>query len=427
MVEYERTFSWSELTSCADSEGSALITVSETADAVLLEGTFYVELVSPYSVGSDEFYRSYPLIQQQFGIALSRSVDVLASTGVQLFIPSVIGYGRDDEGNYTMNILVQSADFVEMDGAVSAIPVLDSLSVSDIEIVTSGCLVASSFTCAQIFTMTVPAECVDGEMDLSGTYQFGFSPQCRILDDGSTDPACDAFINSLDEGGLVVLEVEASFIDNCDVNLFEVTFDGDLAFYSDAAFTEEVDDESDPFVIGQDTIYGKVTVDIPDDPEGETYQFVDVSVETVWVCTAADDLSVDSDAVAAGCLSSSIDADGPYTVIGNGEVADYQGTTYDVDGNNEAAFSFLTFDTPRETINVHVQLLLTMVTDSGEVRRRRMLLQSDGDDEGNAFRSYIGTASVQEAETTDTADDGAAAFSVGFVPAMFAFTAWIWG
>ena len=79
---------------------------------------------------------------------------------------------------------------------------------------------------------------------------------------------------------------------------------------------------------------------------------------------------------------------------------------------------------------MHVQLLMTMVTDSGEVRRRRMLLQSDGHDEGNAFRSYIGTASVQEAETTDTAPpetDGAAAFSVGFVPAMFAVTTWIWG
>merc|ERR1719266_2570837 len=114
-------------------------------------------------------------------------------------------------------------------------------------------------------------------------------------------------MDSLD-GGDVVLEVDGNFVDDCSTNSWEVAFEGDLAFYSDAAFTVEVDDESDPFVIGQDTIYGKVTVDIPDDPEGETYQFVDVSVETVWVCTAADDLSVDSDAVAGGCLSTSIDA-----------------------------------------------------------------------------------------------------------------------
>ena len=98
MVEYERTFSWSELTSCADAGGSALITVSETADYVLLEGTFYVELVSPYSMSSDEYYRSYPLIQRDFEIELLRTINVLASTGVQLFIPSVMGYGKD--GNY---------------------------------------------------------------------------------------------------------------------------------------------------------------------------------------------------------------------------------------------------------------------------------------------------------------------------------------
>ena len=98
VVEYERTFSWSELTSCTDAGGEQLMTVSVTADAVLLEGTFYVELVSPYSMSSDEYYRSYPLIQQDFGIALLRTINVFASTGVQLFIPSVMGYGKD--GNY---------------------------------------------------------------------------------------------------------------------------------------------------------------------------------------------------------------------------------------------------------------------------------------------------------------------------------------
>ena len=40
------------------------------------------------------------MVQQDFGIALSRTVNVLASTGVQLFIPSVMAYGRDAAGNY---------------------------------------------------------------------------------------------------------------------------------------------------------------------------------------------------------------------------------------------------------------------------------------------------------------------------------------
>ena len=100
MVEYERTFSWSELRSCTDAEGQQLVTVTETENAVLLEGTFYVILVSPYSMDSDQYYRAAPLLQQDFGVELMRTINVIASTGVQLFIPSVIGYQRDN-GNYT--------------------------------------------------------------------------------------------------------------------------------------------------------------------------------------------------------------------------------------------------------------------------------------------------------------------------------------
>ena len=84
-------------------------------------------------------------------------------------------------------------------------------------------------------------------------------------------------------------------------------------------------------------------------------------------------------------------------------------------------------DTPRTTIYVHVQLLLTVSTESGAVRRR-MLLQSGSDGaEGNQFKSYIGTATVQEGETTNVPleMDGAAVFSVGFVPAMIVAIAWM--
>ena len=52
-------------------------------------------------------------------------------------------------------------------------------------------------------------------------------------------------------------------------------------------------------------------------------------------------------------------------------------------------------DTPRTDIYVHVQLLLTLLTESGE-ERRRMLLSADGA-AGNQFKSYVGTATVQDA------------------------------
>merc|ERR1712086_1136760 len=116
-----------------------------------------------------------------------------------------------------------------------------------------------------------------------------------------------------------------------------------------------------------------------------------------------------------------------YKVIGTDASTEYDGDTLDAEGN-EATFSYLTFDTPRTTIYVHVQLLMTLQTESG-VRRRRMLLESftDSDSDGeNAFKSYIGTAAVQEeAETTiaPLETDGVAAISVGFLTALFVFTA----
>jgi len=183
----------------------------------------------------------------------------------------------------------------------------------------------------------------------------------------------------------------------------------------------------DPFVIGQDTIYGKVDVNIPDKAN---LSFSGVVVEAVYVCTADPDadMRVNASTGLGGCLSGNIDDDGPYKVVGSGANAIYQGkTTYSV-AANEAAFSFLTFNTARETIYVHVQLLLTMQTDSGVVQRRRMLLQSDGGSEGNAFKSFIESASVVEDDTTNAPlleTDGAAAFSVGFMPAMFALIGWL--
>merc|ERR1711994_238003 len=128
-----------------------------------------------------------------------------------------------------------------------------------------------------------------------------------------------------------------------------------------------------------------------------------------------------------GCLSGNIDDDGPYKVIGSDAVPIYLGSTSYSVAANEAAFSFLTFDTPRDTIYVHVQLLMTMQVGSGTRRMRRMLLQSDGAGEGNAFKSYMGSASVQEGDTAEAPQetDGAASFSVGFMPAMFAVIGWL--
>merc|ERR1711997_250842 len=111
---------------------------------------------------------------------------------------------------------------------------------------------------------------------------------------------------------------------------------GTLSFYSDDQFAVAVDGNSDPFVIGQDTIFGKVTVNV----EGQEIDFdLDgVTIGRVMVCTAAPDadLSIDSVTGLGGCLSADIDADGPYNVIGAGAVSEYQGATIATTETTEA-------------------------------------------------------------------------------------------
>merc|ERR1719216_814232 len=135
------------------------------------------------------------------------------------------------------------------------------------------------------------------------------------------------------------------------------------------------------------------------------FQLSGVTIEAVYVCTAAPgaDLSVDSVSGLGGCLSANIDADGPYNVIGTGAVGDYQGTTIPTTEANEARFSFLTFDTPRADIHIHVQALLDVTFETGQRRRVRMLLQNE-EAETNQFRSFVGSAAVVAAEVEDSMD-----------------------
>ena len=250
------------MAACTDAAGEALVSVVESDDdgTITFSGSFFVELVAPYSMYSSAFYRTFPLVQHEFAVQLSRSVDDLATTGVPLFVSSVMSFGHDDEGNYRMLVLMQSADFIALEaGSVVTSP--DGVAVSAVEEETSGCLVDSAFTCGQVFAVTIPSDidCSDGAsssaaddvVDFSGIFQIAFTPQCRDVD-GADDAACTAFMDDLDDSGSVVLDVDWNFVDEtCGVDLFDVTFGADLSFFSDDQFSTALTDE-DAFVIEQE-------------------------------------------------------------------------------------------------------------------------------------------------------------------------------
>lgn len=152
-------------------------------------------------------------------------------------------------------------------------------------------------------------------------------------------------------------------------------------------------------------IYVEVEVDLPTDGSGDMLDIFALSVANVMVCTAPDDVNLvatlNHNDGTGGCLSSQIDADGPYFMINNGDANPYY--TAEIipysDETNKVRFSFLTLATPRTTIYVHVQVLLTL--SEAEAERRR--LQGDQNLVGNQFRHFLASTAVVEGET-ETAD-----------------------
>merc|ERR1719229_758595 len=98
-----------------------------------------------------------------------------------------------------MIILVQVVDYVQlgMDNAVTPISWPDGVTVTDVQTISSVCLVASSFTCGQMFSVTIAVECdeVNPAIDLGGNYQFAFSAECREGD--YQTQACDNYLDTL--------------------------------------------------------------------------------------------------------------------------------------------------------------------------------------------------------------------------------------
>eukprot|EP01084_Bolivina_argentea_P256071 431003_1 len=97
-INYLGIFSWNDLTQCQDYNGNDLIDVIDDGTSITLSGTLYVNLVSPYTMSTTDsgIYRTFPLIQQDFQISILKQINVLSSTGVELFITSIIGIYEDE-------------------------------------------------------------------------------------------------------------------------------------------------------------------------------------------------------------------------------------------------------------------------------------------------------------------------------------------
>eukprot|EP01084_Bolivina_argentea_P290405 498826_1 len=352
-INYLGVFSWNDLTQCKDYNGNDLINVVDNDISITLSGTLYANLVSPYSMNAVDtgIYRSFPLIQQDFEISILKQINVLSSTGVELFITSIIGiYEDESDGSFELSILTQSADYIKLiNPTVVATPFGIATGVS-ITSTSTTCLSASTYTCGQIFTLSISSDEINcPPADMSGVYDIAFDVECRFNED-----VCNTFINDNPSGTSVALSVESNFIDTyCEPEMYSVIFEGDMKFYDDAEFVIDHSISGDNYVIGQDTIYVEIVVDFPEDGSVNNYYNVfQVDVENVFVCTADDtvDMTQDLDQQNGngGCLSSNIDADGAYDIIINGVEMNYDANIIlTATESNVVRFSFKTFDIGR--------------------------------------------------------------------------------
>jgi len=309
-----------------------------------------------------------------------------------------------------------SADFLSLaaEGVIVKSPLSVPVSAISVNELSDGCFANGAFVCIQVFNVTIPADVECSEMagndviDLSGRYQIAFDPECRELKDGAPGPQCVAFEDDLGDDSVVV-EFDWEFVDRtCGVSVFDTDFAVNLTFYTNDSFASgAVADGDHSFEINRDHIYGEAVVSINSSDASELFDLVSVSIESVFVCTSSHpDLSstLNSTTGLGGCLSSHIDDDSFHLVVGSGANAIYNGSIHDSPHPDAARFSFRTFDSSRSTINVHVQLLLTMNEDDGRRRQRRMLLQ---DVVGlNQIRHFIGSVGIApSAEETASSSD----------------------
>eukprot|EP01084_Bolivina_argentea_P239895 403110_1 len=160
--------------------------------------------------------------------------------------------------------------------------------IASISSVTSSCLTASTYSCGQIFTITInQTEVSCPPADFSGIYSMSFDVECRF-----NEIVCNTFINDND-GTLVLLQVESNFIDNCcETEIYNIIFNGNMILFDDDTFLIQHNELSKNYVIGQDVIYVEIEIEFPDDGSGDNYNIFNVVIDNVFVCTAGDEFDL---------------------------------------------------------------------------------------------------------------------------------------
>eukprot|EP01083_Nonionella_stella_P029707 81691_1 len=404
-VTYSASFTWAELMDCKSYDlKTSYITSTDNDDDITLQGTLYINVVSPFDYKEDYgYYRVYQLVSQPFEIVISKTVYVLGDVGINLLTMDIIAvYKEGEENTFRLIVLTESAEYLRLSREGEGTEYLQVFAASDVdnEIESSNfatleaaetgtdCLGNKDYICTQLWQITASdVQCTtDGIFtDFSGTYSIQFNAVCRDVADVGQDlyDYCDGWLGEHKDEIItdekVLLQADLTWKDEiCDPEIFEVQFEAEMEFYYDS-FGTELPDEGHLYQVGEDTVYVKITTAYPSDH----YDVFTTDLMGVWICTFDPltdydtDIAFEVDSQVGGCFSDARDSnDFTYHIFDSSDgttaedfVLDETTTTLE---SNEIQFQF---DVPdkvqRDTLYIHAQIEISLVGDEG---RRRVLL-----------------------------------------------------
>jgi len=404
VVVYTGKFTWNDLVACQDyalSKSYITSAEDETTGVLSLRGTFYANVVSPFSYSGDfGYYRVYQLLSQPFVLSVKKNIQVIGAAGINLFTISVIAVFKEEDATvFKLVLLTESAEYMQLsriagtglaafESSSEAPPVIADFTVSDTA-ENDGCLDNKDYICSQLWQIESDGDCSSAQakyIDFSGSYALQFIPECRAASDVGTDlfDYCGDWLSAHSDiaDGVGLVATLQWRDEECDPILFEVQFEAEMLFYTDAAYSSVAASDT-LFQVGEDRIYVEVETTFPGH-----YSVFDTVLLNVWICTfdplSPPSMPIEPAELSGGCFSTTADgADDEdteyayhiYDSAGTVTVPDFialqldgHPTTNDVD-KDTLRFSFVVPPKiARDTLYVHAQLEVSLTG-----ARRRLL------------------------------------------------------
>eukprot|EP01084_Bolivina_argentea_P128674 227404_1 len=293
-IHYSGSFSWSELMSCINYDGDALMEIEIDEQYINMSGRFFLSVISPFNMIYDTgiYYRNDLVFSKPFQISILKSVHLLNSVGTNIFVITIFQTARtfndktNNNGGYDIIISSQTAEYLQLTN-----PVLLSYPTQynqwQIDSVNNGlngsCIVDSNGICVQFWIITIDG--LNCPVTFNGNFGVEWIAKCN--ENNIDDTECDEYLNN--NNNQIVLTFDLSYSDRfeCDDKNREfIQYYANIHFYSDNTFN--MIDNNIIYNRGTDTIYIEIVVN-------DLMISLDSSIINVWICSVSntnDELSI---------------------------------------------------------------------------------------------------------------------------------------